>query len=520
MKTLKFKCKLVSDVILNQKVATEGPNQTLDFIPGSCFLGIVASEYDKFEKEENAMEIFHSGKVRFGDAHPSIGDVRGLKIPASMFYPKLKKISDGEIYIHHAVPNLESDDMKQKQLKQCRNGFYTFVDSKATEVKTETNFAIKSAYDREKRRSKDEQMYGYESLQKGLELYFEVQVENDDLAKDIKNALVGKKRVGRSRTAQYGLVEIAETDYSDVKCEKSENNIVTVYADGRLIFLDEYGLPTFRPREEQLGLPKDSKIIWAKTQIRTFQYAPWNYKRQCFDADRCGIEKGSVFVVDVSKCDNLDLKSQYVGSFNNEGFGKVIYNPEFLNAGENGVASCQVEKQDDTENKPTEDEDTRVRRIKKEIADLNNSDVDICRYLADCKQDELEQQIIYKMVNEFVQDEQRGGLFTNKGEKFASQWGNIRSLSMQYDSFDRLSYELFGIRKDEKGKVVVDESNGYLTHGVAKEKWENKRIDVVKSFFDSIKKQDLEKRISEAMVNLAAEMAKEMSRKEDKQWNR
>jgi len=91
---------------------------------------------------------------------------------------------------------------------------------------------------------------------------------------------------------------------------------------------------------------------------------------------------------------------------------------------------------------------------------------------------------------------------------------------MQYDSFDRLSYELFGIRKDEKGKVVVDESNGYLTHGVAKEKWENKRIDVVKSFFDSIKKQDLEKRISEAMVNLAAEMAKEMSRKEDKQWNR
>lgn len=520
MKTLKFKCTLLSDVILNQKAATEGPNQTLDFIPGSCFLGIVASElYEKLGMNEKTLELFHSGKVRFGDAHPSKDGIRGLKIPASMFYPKLKKITDGEIYIHHAVPNLENDEMKQKQLKQCRNGFYTFVGDKATEVKTETNFAIKSAYDKEKRRSKDEQMYGYESLQRGLELYFEVQMESDDFATDIKDALVGTKRVGRSRTAQYGLIKITETQYNDVDCEKPKNNIVTVYADGRLIFLDEYGLPTFRPKEDQLGLPKDSKILWDKSQIRTFQYAPWNYKRQCFDTDRCGIEKGSVFVV-VSKCDNLDLKSQYVGSFNNEGFGKVIYNPEFLNAGENGVASCQVEKQDDTENKPTEDEETRVRRIKKEIADLKNSDVDICRYLADCKQDELEQQIIYKMVNEFVQDEQRGGLFTNKGEKFASQWGNIRSLSMQYDSFDRLSYELFGIRKDEKGKVVVDESNGYLTHGVAKEKWENKRIDVVKSFFDSIKKQDLEKRISEAMVNLAAEMAKEMSRKEDKQWNR
>ena len=547
MKTLKFKCTLLSDVILNQKAATEGPNQTLDFIPGSCFLGIVASELYPTDKDKanedyaqrmsKTMKIFHSGNVRFGDAHPSKGDVRGLKIPASMFYPKLKP-EGFKYYIHHEIPDdkLESEDFKKMQLKQCRNGFYSFAGNKATEVKTETNFAIKSAYDREKRRSKDEQMYGYESLQKGLELYFEVQVENDDLAKDIKGALVGKKHVGRSRTAQYGLVKIEllptkdEQEYKDLETTQTitllkdkdgkEVKCVTVYADGRLIFLDTYGLPTFRPTEEQLGLPKDSQILWDKSQIRTFQYAPWNYKRQCFDADRCGIEKGSVLVVKVPDSVNLNLKSQYIGSYNNEGFGKVIYNPEFLNAGENGVASCQVEKQDDTENKPTEDEETRVRRIKKEIADLKNSDVDICRYLADCKQDELEQQIIYKMVNEFVRDEQRGGLFTNKGEKFASQWGNIRSLSMQYDSFDRLSYELFGIRKDEKGKVVVDESNGYLTHGVAKEKWENKRIDVVKSFFDSIKKQDLEKRISEAMVNLAAEMAKEMSRKEDKQWNR
>ena len=44
MSILKFKCTLLSDVILNQKAATEGPNQTLDFIPGSCFLGIVASQ--------------------------------------------------------------------------------------------------------------------------------------------------------------------------------------------------------------------------------------------------------------------------------------------------------------------------------------------------------------------------------------------------------------------------------------------------------------------------------------------
>ena len=69
MKTKTFKCKLLSDMVLNLQSATEGRQQTLDFIPGNCFLGIVAKEYEgKFK--DNAFLIFHSGKVRFGDAHP------------------------------------------------------------------------------------------------------------------------------------------------------------------------------------------------------------------------------------------------------------------------------------------------------------------------------------------------------------------------------------------------------------------------------------------------------------------
>ncbi len=488
MKTLKFKCTLLSDVILNQKAATEGPNQTLDFIPGSCFLGIVASELypkdkdkdkDDYEQRMNkALEIFHSGKVRFGDAHPSKDSIRGLKIPASMFYPKLKKITDGKIYIHHGVPNLESDEMKQKQLKQCRNGFYTFVGDKATEVKTETNFAIKSAYDKEKRRSKDEQMYGYESLQRGLELYFEVEVDNEALVKDVKNALVGKKRVGRSRTAQYGLVEITETPYNDVDCEKPKNNIVTVYADGRLIFLDEYGLPTFRPKEEQLGLPKDSKILWDKTQIRTFQYAPWNYTRQCFDADRCGIEKGSVFVVDVSKCDNLDLKSQYVGSFKNEGFGKVIYNPEFLKAEKDGKAFYQVK------NKAQESPKTN----KKEMAGTPLLD-----YIKKQQSEEIKENDIYSNVNKWVNDNKTA--FQGK-EKFASQWGAIRGIAM-------------ATKEDSK---ISDNVIAYIGHGVKSSDWDGNRKKKLEEF---MKKCDTNN-IRESLVNLAAEMAKKCQKEENK----
>lgn len=60
---IKFECKLLSDVIINQSAATDGNNSTLDFIPGNSFLGIVASHYAEYSKED-AMTLFQNMKVR------------------------------------------------------------------------------------------------------------------------------------------------------------------------------------------------------------------------------------------------------------------------------------------------------------------------------------------------------------------------------------------------------------------------------------------------------------------------
>lgn len=80
-KRMKFKCTLMSDLIISQTSSTEGNQKTLDFIPGNNFLGIVAgSLYDKDKlTNEQQLAIFHSGKVRFGDANPSAEGIRGLK---------------------------------------------------------------------------------------------------------------------------------------------------------------------------------------------------------------------------------------------------------------------------------------------------------------------------------------------------------------------------------------------------------------------------------------------------------
>jgi hypothetical protein len=100
-------------------------------------------------------------------------------------------------------------------------------------------------------------------------------------------------------------------------------------------------LPTFQPTIKDFGLDAGT-INWKKSQIRTFQYAPWNFKRQASDADRCGIEKGSVIAIEQMQ----GALKPYVGSYQNEGFGKIIVNPDFLETDPqtNGESKFKFEK--------------------------------------------------------------------------------------------------------------------------------------------------------------------------------
>lgn len=499
MTTLKFKCHLDSDVVLNQSAATEGSNSTLDFIPGNVFLGIVARHYDEFGND--ALEVFHSGKVRFGDAHPvpvGYAGKRSLHVPASLFYPKLKSASE-ECYVHHLHDNKKDED--NKQLKQCRKGFYVFDSDSAHPASVEKSFAIKSAYDRTLRRAKDEQMYGYESIDAGQDFLFEVEVDNDALADTISNMLNGIHYIGRSKNSQYGSVNIETCSYEDVGSRADTAIIdgeeyVTVYADGRLIFMDENGEPTFQPTPKDLGIEK-GKIDWMKSQVRTFQYAPWNGVRATRDADRCGIEKGSVFVVCLHK--KQTFQSQYVGVYRNEGFGKVIYNPEFLESlkGENGRAKVKLESV----------EGASEENSNKDKPELSGTP--LLDYIERVKNEEDIDKYIYEKVNEFVSKNKT----RFQGDAFASQWGAIRTIAMQKGTDKEIMQELFEKTEEKNGRKV---KVAYLTHGVAESKWAKRgRRKALEEFIEAHKKfisDDWRKDggiIARALINLASEMAKQ-----------
>lgn len=485
MRTLQFKCTLKSDVIINQRSATEGLQDTLDFIPGGNFLGIVARELYGQLSSENALKLFHSGAVRFGDAHPLCDNRRSLRVPASMFYPKFGN-AKRECYIHHAIPSFEdqSEEFRCKQLKQCRSGFCAFQEEVGVEIEIKKTFTLKSAYDKNRRRSKDEALFGYDSIDEGTIYCFEVECTDAvpvECIDRIRKSLVGEKRVGRSKSAQYGLVEITTMDsvpYTESSSTTADGLVATVYADGRLIFLDEEtGFPTFQPTVEQLGLT-GGRIRWEESQIRTFQYAPWNGKRQVYDSDRCGIEKGSVFVVENA---TSPVDSQYIGVYNNEGFGKVIYNPDFLEAdtktGKALYRFCKANEADQTV-----------------IATALDGDV-FLRYLARQKEKKTIQMGVYEIVNKFTNDSSRLFVGSSSGEAFASQWGAIRSIAMQH------------IKKGE----LITEIDKYLSKGIAEDKWADRGR---KKALDEFMSSDTftEENAQLAIINLAAEMAKKCSK--------
>ena len=477
MKTLKYKCTLLSDIILTQNAGTKTQQGALDFIPGNAFLGIAASKLYGTLSQEESLEMFHSGHVRFGDAHPLYGNIRSLRIPAAYYYKKGESLFDDGAYImYNWTPG---DD----QPKQCRSGFYTFDNDSALEIKTDKSVAIKSAYDRDKRRSKDEQMYSYESLRKGLELGFEVEIDNDRLEKPINDALTGKRHIGHSKTSQYGLVEITAGEESVTfnSREAGTEEFATVYADGRLIFIDkDSGMPTFQPTAEDLGFESNAEIDWGKSQIRTFQYAPWNAKRQNPDSDRCGIEKGSVFVVNLKKGTHSPSDSRYIGAYQCEGFGKVIYNPAFLDCDKDGKVPLRFAKSD-----PDKDNRREETTIPANSSNTSLLQVLKSRMISD------QQNENYKIVNDIVK--KLLPTFKKNGEQFASQWGYIRNLAESSSDFGKF----------------YDDLQEYLNHGVAKDKWEFKKQELYTQIDNLIKKE----KVNDAnwryiMINLSAEMAK------------
>ncbi len=486
MKEIFYKVTLLSDVVLNSTLATEGNMTTLDYIPGSNFLGMVAGKlYDKIDAEK-AFNIFHSGKVRFGDATISLNQKLSYSIPNQFYTDKLKKeLTKDPIYIDYLIDreNPPKDKHgKQLQLKQVRSGYFLSDFTLIKEI--DKSFAIKSAQDRKTRTSLDGAMFGFESLNQGLEFIFSVQYDDESLINDVNITLEGTKRLGKSKNAEFGQIKIDKVKQAPetIKSLDLENRVL-VYAQSNLCFLDNFGMPTFQPTAKQLGL-SSGIVDYTRSQIRTHNYSPWNFKRKATNTQRNCITKGSVFVVDgVAKTTD----SSVVGLHNAEGFGRVLYNPAFLQGDKEAKVNFKF---------------IELQKAKNEAKTNKTNESKLVRFLTAKAQEKAQEKAISEAVQRLVYS--NSSEIKNLKKITSSQWGGIRAYATKTSDYETLKTALFA------------EATGYLTHGVADEKHWGKNRGANLKAFENIFTQNAAHG-TQFIAKFAAEMAKESRKLNSKQ---
>jgi len=391
MRELVFNVEFLSDIVLPASSNTEGNIEQLDFIPGSNFLGMVAREYAKFSDSFN---VFHSGQVRFGDATLLVDGEATYKMPLSFFHEKLNKT---QMVNHHLI----KDFSKFKQLKQKRNGYIT---QNLQEVALDYNYAQKSAYDQKERRSKEGAMYGYSSIPAGTLWQFLVkydEIDDEDLER-LKMNLIGKKRLGKSKSSQYGQIIIREaTKAEEAKSNLEQGATTVVYAKSRIALVNAEGNPTYDLKYLVDGI-EESNIVWEKSQIKTSTYTPYNGAMQTKTYSRVVINSGSVIVLQNLSSEQLEHLEKGVGIYLNEGFGEVLVNPSFL--AKEGKFTLNEVKSEENLQPLTITEDT--------VKFLNNREMK--------KRETLD---LASMVHDFVEKHEK--LYRNISN---SQWGTIRSI--------------------------------------------------------------------------------------------
>ena len=290
MRELRFEITFKSPVVLQASSNTQSKMSSLDFIPGSAFLGMAASRYGSFN---DPFKIFHSGAVRFCDASPIKEGKEFFKIPLSYFHEKL---DSSKIYNHHLLSHEEFE--KFTQLKQMRSGY---INDEKEKLSLKYEYSQKSAYDKKRRRSMDSQMYGYEAFMAGMKWRFSVKfdanVSKDDINR-AKETLERSTRLGKSKSAEYGAVEIKfigeNTD--EIQSFTPPEKYTFVYAKSRLALIDENGNPSYDVKYILPNLSANS-VDYKKTQIRISNFTPYNGARSTKDYERACINKGSVIAL-------------------------------------------------------------------------------------------------------------------------------------------------------------------------------------------------------------------------------
>lgn len=315
---------------VSRRGRTEGGHETLDYLPGATLLGIAARALYPSLRAEDAWTLFHSGKVRFGDARPRAADgSRALPAPRSWHVTKLEP--KGRIYDlsqqEHGFPT------EAGAPKQLRDGY---VDANGAPVARPTTRL--DAHQSNGRRHLSgagidasrsvPALFHTEALTGTPSFRAEIHADDDvseKLLNDLAEALRGgHARLGKGRSHQGEVdLTVASSAAPGRKDEKVRGATVHVHCLSDLQLRDpETGEPTLLPRARHFGWAKGTLDL-DRTFLRARRFSRYNGKRRTRDPERQVIEAGSVLCFE--GVDGSVPLTAYVGEDWGYGSGEVRF---------------------------------------------------------------------------------------------------------------------------------------------------------------------------------------------------
>lgn len=300
MGELYFKAELLDDLVLSQKTSTVGEHKSLDYIPGSVFLGIAASSFYSKLGNEKAWKVFHTSKVHFCNAYPFINGKRSFPMPLSFHSEKVPRQGKEKTVLNFAYSEAKEAGI---QYRQNRSGYVCFSDGGKLRVEAPSKTSrMRTAIDAKTGTAAKAQLYGYESLDAGQ--VFIGKIEWDDSVSEIVSPVVSFftsgniVHAGRSKTASYGRVKVSKFGSSPKSTDFGEGNETSfsILAISDLCIRNpETGRPDLNLLPVSLGLGDNWELDKSKSFSRPSYLYQYNAFRHEIEMQKTLISKGSVF---------------------------------------------------------------------------------------------------------------------------------------------------------------------------------------------------------------------------------
>jgi CRISPR-associated protein Csx10 len=253
MSTQMFKISLNAPLIISQSSATNGEHRCLPYIPAQTLRGLLAARcYGQLGEQDSNQRLYHSDLL-FSHATLLDRNEWALPMPLSLHKAKNSLQLDGpNVQLPKETvfdPSLLTPDTQPQQL---RDGFVT---GSGRWLMPQLSRHTKTAIDPDTQQAAGGQLFSYQALAAGQCFAFLVSAPADQLAQ-YRELLTGPARLGRSRSAEFGAVDIQPMASAALPaCSDQVPDLRSVWLLGDLRLTNEMGQPCFQPSADALGLP-------------------------------------------------------------------------------------------------------------------------------------------------------------------------------------------------------------------------------------------------------------------------